>query len=326
MNKEESLSNFYSKNRINPTMAADYDSSEYDERLSELDGRIDLWLSNIESNDREIFLEVLSEFTYLTQTSCQKRFREIVELLKIELQNKNIQINEVLFVTVESSDGEKSGSEHVCADFYMRNRSNNIVKNQIISSYSRYYSNKLLNYKAIVFLDDIVGSGYTLCKTIDNFLNKFSVVKDCLCFYCSCLIATKRGVRLINRNSKKNNLEISWLLCDEWYSNHTFKKESKQYEVFKKYEKQIDDYIHISTPDKSFFMGFLEAALGVAFHYNTPNNTLSTFWCETDSNYPPFKRDGNQPAKRLTVKDLKLKKHITDKNSYLAAIERNENY
>ena len=75
MNKKESLGIFYSRNKINPTMVADYDSAEYDERLSELDNRIDLWLSNIESNDREIFLEVLSEFTYLTQTSCQKRFQ-----------------------------------------------------------------------------------------------------------------------------------------------------------------------------------------------------------------------------------------------------------
>lgn len=323
MNKEESLSIFYSRNNINPTLVADYNSAEYDERLLELVSRIDLWLSNIDSNDRETFLEVLSEFTYLSQTSCQIRFREIVELLKIELQNNNIQINEVLFVTVESPDGTKSGSEHVCADFYMRNRSNNIVKNQIVSSYSKYDSSELLNYKAIVFLDDIVGSGFTLWKTINEFLNRLSVDKDSLCFYCSCLIATKRGVRLINRNSKKNNLAISWLLRDEWYSEHAFKKGSKQYEIFKKYEKQIDDYIHIATPDKNFFMGFYEAALSVAFHYNTPNNTLSTFWCETDSSNPIFKRDGNQPTKRLAVKDLKHKKRITNRNSYLAAIERN---
>ena len=322
MDKRNALEEFYSKNNINHLLVSDKESAEFDNMLFDLDCKIDKWLSYIDESDREIFCQVLSKYTYLTETACQKRYEKIVDNLLNHLRSFDISLDKVLFITVESKNGTKSGSEHICADFYKRNRVKGIQKSQMISSFSRFNIASIRKYQAIVFLDDIVGSGFTLSNAIHNVIETLKDEVDSLStihLYAACLVLSTRGKRMIDRNAKKGSYEITWLIDETYYAQKMFKTNSTEYEVFEKYEYLIDDYIN---DNKSYFMGFEKGKLGISFHYNTPNNTLSTFWCETDINKPPFKRDGDQPQKRLKINDLKQIKQQTDYNAYNAAIAR----
>lgn len=325
MDKNDALNIFYTKNNINLDRAFDIDSSDFDDKIVDLEDNLDKWLNNVNPNDKAIFLEVFSKFIYFTQAHCMNHWTEVIELLKADINICNIDISETLFVAVESPSGTKSGAEDIIGDLYKRNRRNNITKDRIVSSFTKFDISKICKFKAVVFLDDMIGSGITLSSTIKNVTDALKAVGcHSMQYYCSCLTPTKRGVRLIKRNCKKNNIDIKMLLKDDWYVDHLFKKGSLEYTVFEKYERLIEK--HFDGGLKKYFMGFQEAALGVGFYYNTPNNTLSSFWCETNENSPPFKRDGNQPPK-ISLEHLKATKKSTDKNAYtVTKIKRDDYY
>ena len=99
-----------------------------------------------------------------------------------------------------------------------------------------------------------------------------------------------------------------------WTEEEAFSTNSPEYRQAAKYEKMIDDYLH--EDQKSFFMGFNKNRLLVSFYYNTPNNTLSTFWASVPkANYPPFWRNGNQ-KRRPSVNALKRKKEELTERAY----------
>lgn len=60
-------------------------------------------------------------------------------------------------------------------------------------------------------------------------------------------------------------------------------------------------------------MGFGRCKLLLAFHYETPNNTLCSFWKATDKNHPVFVRSGYA---RPSVDDLKKRDKHMQKNAY----------
>lgn len=319
MDKEKVINNFYQKNNINLTSINDKWSSDYDKRLIDFDKKIDLWLNHIDEKDVVYFLKILDNFTYLTAGSCQMRCNEILHKVIMETQQHGISIDEVLFVTVESSSGIKSGGDNLRSDLTRRNICE-IKNKQIVASCSNYKFSESPQYKAIVFIDDIIGSGITIWGTIKKFMEKIEAeISSPIKLYCTALLLTHKGINHINKNCKRYGYQLNWIIDDEWIQYPAFEKESQEFKIFEPYERIINDCI--GEPNKSFFMGFEKARLSVAFYYNTPNNTLSTFWCKTKFNFPPFERKGNEP-KHLSIDELKNKKKISDANSYWSKVER----
>ena len=75
-------------------------------------------------------------------------------------------------------------------------------------------------------------------------------------------------------------------------------------------------------------MGYRNGALGISFYYNTPNNTLSSFWLKTKTNIPPFHRE--EKHIEAILDDLKKAKKKTDRSKYEAKridceVEHSEN-
>lgn len=320
MKISDALSDFYSKNNLS-TMDYSSDSAYVDFRLENLENKINVWLENIDPKYHNEFLDVFSRFTYLTQAVCQKRYEEMTDLLIEDLKKYDIRFDEVLFIVVESDKGTKSGAENIVADLYKRNIKKNIKKEQIVTSVSKYDFRQ--EYKAIMFLDDIIGSGFTLSNTIKKVVEKINW--ECRIYF-SCLVYSKRGFDLIKRDARGIGIDLNWILKSEWEEKRAFKTNSFQYKVFEQYERAIERITKMDDEEKSFFMGFQKMKLIVSFYYNTPNNTLSTFWCETPQNKPIFPRDGNQPQKSLSLDDLKSKKKATDNSAYFISKMRSDIY
>ena len=295
MDKSEALRKFYQKNHIDIRAASNGADGSYDRRIAGLSEQVDVWLSKIDPGDHEAFLELLSRYHYLTEACCRQRYRRVLELLEERLRGI-CGLDEVLFVTIESSGGYKTGSDNVRADLYSRGYPQ-ISKAQILAAQSKLKRKELKRYRAIVFLDDIAGSGITLWTAMERFCERFhstvSAPNGPLLFY-SCIVPRRHGMRHIRRNCKSRGIGAVELVDQDWYEEAAFDRGSAGYLRLRRYEEMVDGYL--SNPRKSFFMGFNQNRLLVSFYYSTPNNTLCTFWRKTPGNAPPFPRDGDQPA------------------------------
>lgn len=315
MNKDEALDLFYAKNKISFPAVSNPLDGNYDERIAQLPGQIDRWLAQIAPADHSIFLELLSQYTYLTEIQCQLRYGEILSLLSPCLDQAGLSLSHVLFVTVESTHACKTGGDNVRADFQKRNL-RQIQKRQIIATHSNLSPEEVRQYPVVVFLDDIIGSGITLWNEIQTFCQRFQLpYNGHPQIFFACIAPRRHGVRHLVENCDKYGIPIYGLYRPEWFVEPAFPKGSDTYLQLEPYERLIGTYM--TEPSKSYFMGFQKNRLLVSFHYNTPNNTLSTFWREIPGrNAPPFYRDGNQPPQRPSIDDLKAKKNVLRQDAY----------
>ncbi len=110
-------------------------------------------------------------------------------------------------------------------------------------------------------------------------------------FFATGVLATKRGERFIG----------------------SLKKEAES--AVLKYEEQVGR----DENGKSYVMGYEESKLLVGFHYETPNNTLCTFWRHGEKHVPLFARSGNQ---RISLQEIINKRKKKRNNAYkIASVE-----
>lgn len=83
-------------------------------------------------------------------------------------------------------------------------------------------------------------------------------------------------------------------------------EKAKIEKIIEKYEKEI-------AAEENVVMGFEGCRILLSFYYNTPNNTLCSFWKYTDKNIPPFPRD---KYKRPTLEAIRQKKKKMVNNAY----------
>lgn len=310
MLKEEALKLFYENNNIDPDKLYEKD------RIFDLPQKLDKWLQGVAPEDRPVFLEVFSRYTYLTQKECQDRFVILLELLKKELQLHGIGLNEVLYVTVESSEGIKLGGDNIRADMQIYNF-DLIDNSQILAAQSKFSAEQLKGVKAVIFVDDILGTGKTVWSNFNNFCRRYGLDGHGIpkLFY-MCLSPTERAIKHLNENFSKYNYSVIPIYKKEWISAKAFFADSEEYRIFDKYERAVDSFFE--EAGRSCYMGFEKSCLLISFYYNTPNNTVSCFWRPTDFNHPPFKRNGRE-CKRPCVTELSRKKKQSDENAYYFA-------
>ena len=149
MDKETALKVFYETNEIDPIHVADPLDECYDKRLAELPRRVDQWLLGVEPEDREIFLNLLSKYCYLRRPQCQLRYGQILSLLRDRLSELQLDLSNVLVVTVEAGGPCASGGDNVRSDLRYRNLET-LSKNQIIAVQAKLKEEDLATYRAVL--------------------------------------------------------------------------------------------------------------------------------------------------------------------------------
>lgn len=319
MTREDALRLFYERNDIQP-----FDVS-LDPRLQKLPDRLDAWLGELPPAEHPAFLTLLSGYTYLTTRTASQHYAALLNRFEEELRGRGIPLSAALFVTFEASNGKKSGSSHVQTDFH-RLSVERIHKAQIVASVSRLPSVEAA--RAILFLDDIQGSGKTTYAGILSFCERFPAVLE-LPLYFAALVPTERGERFISRACADAEIPIAPLRWSGAYSPRAFEdgflfpqgEKAPEYALVKRYEDLIDAYL--ANPPKrplkkarvSCSMGFEDSQLLVSFYYNTPNNTLCSFWKETDRHIPLFYRQGKRLS-RPSPRELERKAQALTSAAY----------
>ena len=312
----DSLDKFYENNGINADL---YTASEieryignkrFDPKITRdnLMEKVCCWIERFEEEDKQYFLSLLEKYVYVSQNEFQHRIYNLCTYIYGELEQQEIGKTQVLFVTVPSLGGVMSGGDALRNTLREVN-AEWLDKNQVISDITKVNDSILNNKKAIIFIDDILGTGFSLRETIESFIEKFSISKlnNCRLGVASVLM-TKRAVKYLKAKLKNLNLEVfaqpenyirSCMKGDYIFSGN----EVKQIEqIILSYEKEIGLDIE---DGKDYAMGFNACKLLLSFYYNTPNNTLCTFWKYAGKNIPLFPRD---KYKTMTIDALQRRK------------------
>ena len=329
---EKSIEQFYKNNNINPNQYAASEAEAYETgkefnlQIAEeyLNAKVDKWLERFEDEDRQYFLQLLENYIYISEKEYRHRVYILSSYIINQTKKLGIASEEILFISVASCQGTASGGDSLRNALIIGNMEWGIVKQQIISDVSKLPYDILEKSKALVFIDDIIGTGFSIRQTIDNFFAHFpNTNKQQYIWGIAGIMVQKSAVRYLEKNIKKYNVEFHVFVEENNFIKNCFKGNYifDEKEV-KEVEKIIEDYEREIGIDKdsgkSYVMGFRACKLLLSFYYNTPNNTLCSFWKFTDKNVPVFPRD---KYIRPTVKYLQENKLHYQKNAYLKGCE-----
>lgn len=327
---ESVLGNFYANNNIHPENYTDsmedayLNNKKYDIKISlpVLKSNVEKWVQEFELQDKEYFLKLLEQFTYLTQDALAYRMSKLCDCLFSKLMTLGIEKSKVLFVVIESKSGIKSGADEMASNLWNVNRINDLKKSQIITAFSKVKKEKIKNAGVIIFLDDILATGFTMREQIDMFLERFGDVCDQtkLCYFTG-VLATKSAINYVKKKMRTKAIKVEPFIQEEQLIKSAFKGDYifgndivKGVEhIIRKYEDMISSYNN-EEDGIDFSMGFRQCKLLLAFHYETPNNTLCSFWKATDKNHPIFERS---EYSRPSIDTLKKRKSHMANNAYL---------
>lgn len=321
---EESLQKFYKNNNINAEKYTEnqteayIENKNYDPKIAmpSLWERIDCWIDRFSEEDKQYFLKLFEKYVYISEREFQNRIYNICIYIFEEMKKKGIRKEQILFITVPTTKGITSGGDSIRNALIKVNMGWGIDKEKIVSNVFNTDSSMLKEVKAIVFFDDILGTGFSIRNTMESFFEKnLEIDISEYVWGVSGVLMTHSAIRYIK---KKFNGDLVVYGTPENYIKSCMKGNYifNEAEV-KNIEKIIEGYeseIGIDEENgKNYIMGFRACKLLLSFYYNTPNNTLCSFWKYTKTNLPLFPRDKYM---RPTIEALKNKKRHYVNNAY----------
>lgn len=229
--------------------------------------RIDKWLQAFPEEEHPFLLELLMQFYYYSEERIKDK---VVELYEAFIKEYKGDVDAVVYTKIIKEQGVAC-SDILFTTFWMQNS----------SMYSCAENNILGLLKAeqvpkeLVIVDDYSGTGKTFVKTLDKMLQVTDIVKETN-FYFLTLHITQRAVKEIKGYADLKGISIKIISLD--YSDDTFKKDYIYNEIEAEQKKRQYSEICIKQKIDKHVLGFDDVSSLVAFHYNTPNNTLGLFW------------------------------------------------
>lgn len=229
--------------------------------------RIDKWLQAFPEEEHPFLLELLMQFYYYSEERIKDK---VVELYEAFVKEYRGDAKEVVYTKIIKEQGV------ACSDVLF---SNFWLQNDLMYSCS---DNNILGLleaeqipKELAVVDDYSGTGKSFIKTIDKMLHANELVQDTN-FYFLTLHITQRAIRQINEYAKEVGINIKIVSLD--CSDEAFKKNYIYNEIEAERKKRQYAQICINQNMDKYVLGFEDVSSLVAFHYNTPNNTLGLFW------------------------------------------------
>lgn len=329
-NIEEAIYDFYLNNHINPNnyladeKKAYSEEKEYDPLIGKdiFSSRINKWLQTFSYEDINIFLNLLGNYTYLTRREYRHKVSILSEEISEKLHTIGISFQDTIFITVPSPQGIKNGGDEIHSYLNYVNICRGICNRQIVCSEELISPELFKSKKALIFIDDLIGSGKTIKASINNLLRYFeknNIEHSQFQLFFAGIYVNKSACSNIEKYFNKLNIPIKpiYMELPKKLLKGGVIFDSAEYShiisVIKRYEELIDSY-QAKTSSKYYDMGFDRCKLAISFYYNTPNNTLCNFWEYSDTHIPLFER---RSQKRPSVNHLKTRKSNNEINAYL---------
>ena len=167
MDIDEAISSFCKYNDID--LDNSYTIRSERKYLSDFKDNVIKWADGFPDEEtKNALLSILSKYEYVSVPKFQDRMEEIFNEVMDFLSNNSsinekygsIDIDEILFITVESK--YVSGSQEILSSFRYINQT--VKQRNIVAEYDKALEEEsfLNSYKAVVLIDDVIGSGWTI--------------------------------------------------------------------------------------------------------------------------------------------------------------------
>jgi len=252
-------------------------SNIFDNEIS--DEKISSWLGQFKDSETGYIKKLLVNFKYY---SSKKVNGMVEELHKIILQKTKLSLDKILFAPVGYV--AKSGS----AIAYFYRMQNNLKEEQFIAA-SDINEVSLKDMEAVVFLDDIIGSGHQAFEVWKQLLEPLASRNgNTVKFIFATLVGYERGIKYLQENTGYD-IEVVESIPE---SSLLFNSESRIFEEneFEKAKEVLNSYGE--NLYENFPLGYAKGKGLIGFFYSTPNNTLPIFW-STENNWKPLLARGN---------------------------------
>ncbi|MFF2178019.1 hypothetical protein ACFVT8_16395 [Lysinibacillus sp. NPDC058147] len=269
---EDVLKKFFEKNDI------DLDYVKFDSKLTALEKNSKAWIEQFDKTDMEVYLNLLGKFKYMTRLSVINELRNLFEVYK------KIEPNYVdtIFVPVSSFGGIYNGAINIVECFEeVLEENDEITKKSIPIDPVAYYNTfDLSSVKNVVFLDDIIGSG----DTFINFLYRISMDIPSLIgdrkIYLLSLFNLEKGI-----NNIEGMQDLDWditlintILEKSIFEDPSINEDQNKKKLYKSVVRKYERRLAKEKSEEVYIMGYKRSEILLGLFYNTPNNTLSTFW------------------------------------------------
>lgn len=241
-----------------------------EEEKSDFAERSERWLSCVNNDsEKKIFLELLSNFNYYSQIKMSAKLRFLYQKIQEKVENYEY----TMYLPLPSERGRINNSYEVLSLF---RRSNKINKDLCIPELERVITSKWFpNIKNIIFIDDAIGTGKTTEKSVAYVKKRFSKIFDKK-VYLAVIEANQAGEIYLG----KSILDIEVICLDvrpkAFSEGYIFSdlELNRAKNIVAQYELLVNN----DNIDSDYYFGYEDSQALLAFYYDTPNNTLSTFW------------------------------------------------
>lgn len=233
----------------------------------EIGVRIEEWLSAFPESEHPFLLELLEHFYYYSEKKVREKVKELFALFQKSCGEK---VDAVTYTKVFKEQGV-AYSDLVFSAFWLENNLVDYAEGNMCG----LLENGIIP-PIIAVVDDFSGTGKTFIRTIDQYREKAPLVEDSEIYFLV-LHITEIAKQKICAYADDIGINIKIISVDD--SQAAFKSGYLYEEIAaQKNRKGYSDICSRLALSKDYVFGFGEVEALVAFHYNTPNNTLGLFW------------------------------------------------
>lgn len=259
------------------------------------------WLENVNSEfDKEILNKIFYNLEFYSKKDMKKMLEKIINSI-----GKEYDLENVTFMPIKSRNGRYNSSYDMLYLIKEIEREKQIEGDSLLP-----YENSIVTdlssakkFETIVFIDDISGTGGTIKKFIED--NYRELEGKYVVFLL--LTVSEKAIDVFENLSSKNE-KYNFIYC------------VKQDTLSKKKILSEEEYNRLYSIEKHFWtgitrniLGFEQSELLTLFSHNIPNNTLSSFWFDSEI----FKKDSqwNRLFARITSSPKKKQRKRQNYNN-----------
>lgn len=275
---------------------------EIDERTKAALDKFDIWISQIPDAYKELSLILIQNLEYYPR-------KLTIKLLK-ELHNKLVELptiseDNTIYAYIKSKDGKTNSSNEYWTMYQLFNDLNREICYENINAINDSQWDYVKN---IVFIDDFSGTGQSFIKELQKSEERYCGKN--IYFITICIM--EDAINKIEDYSQKKNINISpiyYYIQKKTFTRDLFKDNT----AAKNHLLMLTKYLKI--PERESHLGFNESESLVAFHNNTPNNTLPVIRYDTEEYTSLFPRRHDRKPSWHSMKSEKKRRKTANYNN-----------
>ena len=279
--------------------------SEIDDRIIYFEQHYNEWIASLPPEVTQIIMSMLEHFDYYSHQDSNIMLRALHEKLCKQCDSE---MPEALYTYIKKKNGKICSSIDYWLEYRMINQ---IDKNYCTDDICAFPVDDWQAVDSIVVIDDCCGTGGSLEKFLKNSGKDFSGKT----IYYPVLHALNASTSILRQIEDLHDVTIKLLAINE---------RDKASEIVSGKDAEATRELLVNASKKmeinpDYSLGKDNSEGLMAFHNNTPNNTIGLFWFESDKNKPVLPRDyGETPSWRPKTTQMKAQKKARKKNNYMA--------